>query len=226
MDMALPIPMEQLRNNFGISSSPRLDPLPRYSLRGGGEEANAEVILPAIHKKGEQTVKSWFFENWTGFATVTLLAAGAVAAYCRFTPGCSYAATGQGATETRIPATETQPTSHTGDETVSTHTKGAIVYADEATFQNEVLRSDVPVLVDFYADWCGPCRALAPVLEQLAQEMPHAKIVKVDIDQSPDLAGDYRISSIPSLLVFEDGQVVDRQVGLAGKQKLKELLDR
>jgi len=168
-------------------------------------------------------VKSWFFENWMGFLTVALLGIGVVAAYCRFTPGCSYAATGQTATARRVPTTEIQPT---GDETVSTHTKGAIVYADEATFQNEVLRSDVPVLVDFYADWCGPCQALAPVLEQLAGETPHAKIVKVDIDESPELAQSYRISSIPSLLVFQDGKVVDRQVGLASKKQLEDLLDR
>ncbi len=91
-------------------------------------------------------------------------------------------------------------------------------------FNQRVLRSQVPVLVDFYADWCGPCRALAPVLEDLARENPGARIVKVNVDENPDLAVQYRIESIPSLLVFRDGRVTGQHVGLASKAALKRLL--
>jgi thioredoxin 1 len=108
---------------------------------------------------------------------------------------------------------------------MTTHTQNEIVYANDQNFRQVVLQSEVPVLVDFYADWCGPCRALAPVLEQVAGETVDAKVVKVNVDDSPQLAGRYGISSIPSLLVFKGGQVVDRHVGLANKQQLMALLD-
>jgi thioredoxin 1 len=82
------------------------------------------------------------------------------------------------------------------------------------------------VLVEFYADWCPTCRAMAPTLEQLAGEMPGAKIVKVNVDDSPQLASRYGIDSIPSLLVFKDGQVVAAHVGLASRDQLRELVSR
>ena len=99
-----------------------------------------------------------------------------------------------------------------------------VYHANENNFAELVLNSDVPVLVDFYADWCGPCRMVAPVLEQLARETPDAKIVKVDVEESPQLAARYGISSIPNLKVFNDGHVVGEQVGLANKAQLKALL--
>jgi thioredoxin 1 len=105
-----------------------------------------------------------------------------------------------------------------------TDTENAIVHADEKSFRQEVLHAKVPVLVDFYADWCGPCRALGPVLEELAQETPNAKIVKVNVDDSPQLAGHYGVSSIPNLFVFKKGQIAHQQVGLASKEQLKALL--
>jgi len=101
---------------------------------------------------------------------------------------------------------------------------GSVLHANSATFDDQVLGSDRPVLVDFYADWCGPCRAIAPTLEQLAAETPQARIVKVDVDQNPELAARYGINSIPSLMVFQGGQVVARHVGLASKSQLKSLL--
>jgi thioredoxin 1 len=101
-----------------------------------------------------------------------------------------------------------------------------VYHADETNFHDIVLRSDVPVLVDFYADWCGPCRRLAPVLEELASETPGARIVKVNVDQNPRLASEYRISSIPSLKVFKNGAVVEQIAGVAGKNELRSLLER
>jgi thioredoxin 1 len=97
-------------------------------------------------------------------------------------------------------------------------------HADEGNFAELVLSSDVPVLVDFYADWCGPCRMVAPVLEELAKETTDAKIVKVNVDHSPRLAARYGISSIPSLKVFEEGEVVGEHVGVANKGRLKRML--
>jgi thioredoxin 1 len=101
---------------------------------------------------------------------------------------------------------------------------GKIQYANETTFACVVLEEKGPVLVDFYADWCGPCRRLTPVLEQLSAELDGVRIVKVDVDQSPGLAARYNISSIPALKVFRDGAVTDQLVGLANKQQLRNLL--
>jgi thioredoxin 1 len=95
----------------------------------------------------------------------------------------------------------------------------------EATFDKEVLGSRIPVLVDFYADWCGPCKQLAPVLGAVAQEIHAAKVVKVNVDESPDLADRYSISLVPTLIVFKDGQVVAKQAGSVGKARLKAMLD-
>jgi thioredoxin 1 len=106
------------------------------------------------------------------------------------------------------------------------NTQHKIEHADEASFNQLVLNSDVPVLVDFYADWCGPCRMLAPTLEEFAKETADAKVVKVDVDDHPALAQRYGISSIPSLIVFKDGQIAARHTGVVGKAGLKELLAR
>jgi thioredoxin 1 len=159
-------------------------------------------------------MKSWFKRNWTGLGIVMLVGGGCLAAYCHFTSDCLFASTHQSAV----------PQKANGEEPMSTDIQSAVVHADEKTFRAEVLNSEVPVLVDFYADWCGPCRALGPVLEELAQETPNAKIVKVNVDDNPRLAGQYGVSSIPNLLVFKDGRIVDQQIGLASKQQLKSLL--
>ncbi len=103
--------------------------------------------------------------------------------------------------------------------------RGRVYYADEANFAELVLSSDVPILVSFYADWCGPCRMLEPVLEELTRETQGARIVKVNIDDSPELTARYKITSIPSLRVFEDGEVVGEHQGLASKAELKKMLD-
>ncbi|MBN2475515.1 MAG: thioredoxin [Pirellulales bacterium] len=103
-------------------------------------------------------------------------------------------------------------------------TFGRVEHANQADFARHVLQSEVPVLVDFYADWCGPCQMLAPVLDALAQETTQAKIVKVNVDQNPQLAVQYGVSSIPSLIVFQSGQVTSQHVGLASKGQLKDML--
>jgi thioredoxin 1 len=102
--------------------------------------------------------------------------------------------------------------------------EGKVEYAGTESFSREVLESDIPTLVDFYADWCGPCRALSPTLDELARETPGAKIVKVNVDENPELAARYDVTSIPSLAVFKDGQVTARHLGLASKAQLKALL--
>ena len=94
-------------------------------------------------------------------------------------------------------------------------------------FEESVLNSDVPVLVDFWAEWCGPCKAIGPAIEQLATEYEgRARIVKVDVDKDGDLATKYNVMSIPALLVFKDGKVVDQMVGAAPKQQIAALIDR
>lgn len=91
-------------------------------------------------------------------------------------------------------------------------------------FEKEVLQSDVPVLVDFWATWCMPCKMLAPVIEEIAAEADGYKVGKVDVDQEPELAQKYRIMSIPTILVFKNGKVAASTVGVQPKAALKELL--
>lgn len=100
----------------------------------------------------------------------------------------------------------------------------AILHASEQDFAREVLQESGPVLVDFWASWCGPCRMLAPILEEVAEDKPELKIVKVDVDQCRSLAEEYGIASIPTLLVFRGGQVADRSVGLISPQEVLELV--
>lgn len=102
-----------------------------------------------------------------------------------------------------------------------------IVTATQDNFQSEILSSATPVLVDFWAEWCGPCKMMAPALDELATEYAgKAKIAKVNVDEQQQLAVTYRVSSIPMFLVIKGGQVVGQHVGASGgKPKLKSLID-
>jgi thioredoxin 1 len=102
-----------------------------------------------------------------------------------------------------------------------------IVTLTKNNFDQEVLKSPTPVLVDFWAEWCGPCKMVAPILDELASEYEgKVKIGKVNIDEHQDLATEYGIRAIPTLLLFKDGQVADQIVGLRSKRDFKTKLDR
>ena len=90
-------------------------------------------------------------------------------------------------------------------------------------FNEEVLNSKGLVLVDFWATWCGPCRALGPILEDFANEYTDVKVGKINVDEQPELASQFRVMSIPTLLLFKDGEVVKKSVGLLSKDELVEL---
>jgi len=96
----------------------------------------------------------------------------------------------------------------------------------DATFEEEVLKSDLPVLVDFWAVWCGPCRMIHPIVEELAQEYDgKLKVTRLDVDKNNQTASQYRIMSIPSLLFFKDGEKIDQVIGAVPKQQLAEKVE-
>lgn len=99
-----------------------------------------------------------------------------------------------------------------------------IIEGTKKNFAKEVLQSKKPVLVDFNAEWCPPCQALHPILEELAEEQDDFQIVTVDIDDQQDLAEEYNVSSIPCLVVFKDGEEVDRRLGMQSKKRLLKMV--
>ena len=101
----------------------------------------------------------------------------------------------------------------------------SVIEVTKANFESEVLKSEVPVLADFNAGWCGPCRAMKPMLDELAESNPGYKIVSIDIDAEDELAEDYDVSSIPCLVVFKGGAEVNRSVGLIPKDAIAELVE-
>lgn len=93
-----------------------------------------------------------------------------------------------------------------------------IISIDKNNFEVEVLKNKGIVLVDFYAQWCGPCKMTGPIIEKLAEEVKNVKFVKVDVDQNQELTSQYQVFSIPTFLIFKDGQVVNQFVGVMGKE--------
>ncbi|MDX2226341.1 MAG: thioredoxin [Verrucomicrobiae bacterium] len=97
-----------------------------------------------------------------------------------------------------------------------------VVIVSEASFEQEVLKASTPVLVDFYAEWCGPCKMLAPLLDQIADEKKGVvKITKIDIDQAQEIAAQYSIRAVPTMLIFKNGQLRDQIVGMTSKKDLE-----
>lgn len=92
-------------------------------------------------------------------------------------------------------------------------------------FESEVLKSEIPVLVDFYATWCGPCKMIAPLVEEISEEYAgKAKVCKIDVDETPELAIAFGVSSIPTIIVFKNGEVYKKAVGYRSKKELEDML--
>ena len=102
----------------------------------------------------------------------------------------------------------------------------SVTAVNQTNFQNEVLRADKPVLLDFWAPWCGPCRMLSPVVDEVAEERAgQVKVGKINVDEEPDLASEFGVMSIPTLVVMKNGQPTGSSVGLQSKKQVEALLD-
>ncbi len=101
----------------------------------------------------------------------------------------------------------------------------AIVNITNTNFKEEVLDSDKKVLVDFWAPWCGPCRMVSPIVDEIAEENAAIKVAKINIDEQPQLASQYGVMSIPTLMLFENGDVVDKAVGARNKSFILQMLE-
>lgn len=102
----------------------------------------------------------------------------------------------------------------------------AVFHVSKENFQKEVLENKGVVLVNFYAEWCGPCRMTSPIIEELANEMKNIKIVKINVDEDPELASQYSIFSIPTFLIFKEGKVASQIVGAKGKEGFLEEINK
>jgi thioredoxin 1 len=102
-----------------------------------------------------------------------------------------------------------------------------LCHVTDGDFDQQVLQSDIPALVDFWAAWCGPCRTVGPIVEELAEEYKgKVKVAKLDVDNNKQVASKYGVRGIPTLMLFKDGQIVDQIVGAVPKSRIKELLDK
>lgn len=98
------------------------------------------------------------------------------------------------------------------------------IHVNNSNFMEEVVNSDKPVLLDFWADWCGPCRMVGPILDEIAQERPDIKVCKINVTDNPELAAQFKVMSIPALVVLKDGKIVKQAVGARPKSQILEML--
>ena len=101
-----------------------------------------------------------------------------------------------------------------------------IIHLTDDSFDTDVLKADGLILVDFWAEWCGPCKMIGPIFEEVAGELTNAKFTKVNVDECPNLAGKYRVASIPTIMVFKNGVPVDTLVGFMPKNQLKDAVEK
>ena len=100
----------------------------------------------------------------------------------------------------------------------------SVIRINKENFQNEVINSSCPVLLDFYADWCGPCRIVSPIVDEIAKERADVKVCKINVDEEGELAGMFGVFSIPSLVVMKDGKIVNQAVGARSKAQILAML--
>ncbi len=100
----------------------------------------------------------------------------------------------------------------------------SVITVNKDNYETEVLKSDKPVLVDFWASWCGPCRMVSPIIDEIANEHPEIKVCKINVDEQPELAQSFEVMSIPTLFVIKDGKVVNQATGALPKQQILNLL--
>ena len=100
----------------------------------------------------------------------------------------------------------------------------SVTKINKSNYENEVLKSNKKVLIDFYADWCGPCRAVSPLVDEIAVEHPEFKVCKINVDEEQELAASFKVMSIPSLFVMENGKIVNQSVGALPKAKILDML--